>query len=289
MPNQPGIGHINELTVMESAAEGIYLDCSGIEPDRLGGHPAKHVLLPNGDGPATAKVGETLAVFLYADSRDRLVATTKQPNAEVGQCAYLQVKETNDYGAFLDWGVPKDLLLPFSEQAYPVSEGKSYVVYLYLDKQSGRVACSTKLHHFLEESSLWLKPGQRVELLIAGKSPMGYKAVINGTTLGLIYHEEISAPLKFGEKMPGWIKAIREDGRIDLSINTLDRETRDELSQQILAALDKNGGRLDLSDKSHPDVIFRQFRVSKKNFKRAIGSLYKQGAIRIHETHIEKV
>lgn len=209
------------------------------------------------------------------------------PLAQIGECAYLEVLEVGPYGAFLDWGLRKNLLLPHSEQAYPVKEGRRYVVFVYMDEQTDRPVCSTKLHHHLPETSLWLKPGQEVELLIAAKSPLGYKAVIDGNCLGLIYEQELSQPLQFGERMRGWVKAIRDDGKIDLSINNLTPAARDELSQRILDKLKERGGRLPLSDKSSAEDIHAVFKVSKSNYKSAIGGLKKQGLIRIDPGYIE--
>lgn len=290
MPLQPGLGKSNCLKVVDKGAAGLRLDCKNLNPEGCAGRSFDYVILPPDQIQSDWHAGSEVDVFLYLDANDKLVATTAAAKVSVGECAFLKVLSTGQYGAFLDWGLAKDLLLPHSEQAYPVRVGKSYVVYAYLDDHTGRVACSTQLHHFLdEEASHWMQKGQAVELLIAAKSELGYKAVINGTHLGLIYHQELSQPLHFGATMKGWIKAIREDGRIDLSVNTLDAETRDALSETILEQLRQNGGRLELSDKSSPDEIFRQFRVSKKNFKRAISGLYKQRKIKIESDYIELV
>lgn len=288
MSQQPGLGQLNRLQVTDTGTAGLRLDCGCLDPEGLGGRSFEFVVLPPEEKTRDIVVGDTLDVFLYLDSEDELVATLRAPTISVGECAFLKVLSTGKFGAFLDWGLAKDLLLPHSEQAYPVREGGSYVVYAYLNEESGRVVASTLLHHFLEEeANQWIKKGQQVELLIAAKSELGYKAVINGTHLGLIYHEGLSQPLKFGSKMKGWIQNIREDGRIDLSINTLDKETRDALGSEILEKLKLAGGRLEFSDKSAPEDIFREFGVSKKNFKRAISGLYKQRLISIHPSYIE--
>lgn len=288
MSQQPGLGQINRLQVTDIGTAGLRLDCADLEPEGLGDRSFDFVVLPTEEKTKDVAVGDSLDVFLYLDSEDELVATLKTPTISVGECAFLKVLSTGKFGAFLDWGLAKDLLLPHSEQAYPVREGGSYVVYAYLNEESGRVVATTLLHHFLEEeANQWIKKGQQVELLIAAKSELGYKAVIDGTHLGLIYHEGLSQPLKFGTKMKGWIQNIRDDGRIDLSINTLDKETRDELSNEILEKLKLAGGRLELSDKSAPEDIFQEFSVSKKNFKRAISGLYKQRLIKIYSSYIE--
>lgn len=290
MSMQPGLGRINSLKIADIGAAGLRLTCQNLDSDRTASRFFDFVVLPREQAPKNAKVGELIDVFLYLDSDDQLVATIHRPTIQVGECASLKVLTTGKFGAFLDWGLSKDLLLPHSEQAYPVRADTSYVVYAKLDEETGRVVCSTMLHHYLEEqANQWMKKGQSVELLIAAKSELGYKAVIDGTHLGLIYHQELSQPLRFGEKIKGWIKNIREDGLIDLSINTLDKESRDALSNEILERLKTAGGRLELSDKSSPEEIFRQFGVSKKNFKRAIGNLYKQRMIQVEATHIELV
>lgn len=288
MSQQPGLGRINSLKVLDSSAGKLCLDCSNLDAERIADQSIEFVVLETNEETRDVEVGDYLEVFLYLDSQDQLVATLSTPTIQVGQCASLKILSTGNFGAFLDWGLPKDLLLPHSEQAYPVREGGSCVAYAHLDEATGRVVASTVLHRYLqEEADLWMKKGQSVDLLIAAKSELGYKAVINGTHLGLIYHEELSQPLRFGESMKGWIKSIREDGRIDLSINTLDQDTRDQLCDEILTQLKLADGRLELSDKSSPEEIFKRFRVSKKNFKRAISSLYKQRLIKIEPKHIE--
>ena len=314
-------GKINRLPIVEIVSEGCYFDTSiavGANNSVWGKTESQRLFLPRSQMPATnvsarlehssdaasdqcaqLSVGDKLDVFVYTNADGEFVATTSQPKAVVGECAYLTVLCVNDHGAFLDWGLPKDLLLPFGEQAYPVVEGKRYVVYVYLDEQTNRVACSTKLHHHLPEaymppssgslSSAKLKPYQAVDLLIAAKSDLGYKAVVNGEYLGLIFHQDLGHPLRFGEHMKGWVKAIRPDGKIDLSVNALDAKSRGELAERILDYLKESGGRANLSDKSSPQEIFRVFKVSKKNFKRALSTLYKERLIRIETSFIELV
>ncbi len=272
----PKLDHINQLTVCSITPKNVMVDCMEY------GH------LPLRDAPKSLEKGDKINAFLYRDAADRIMVTAATPKAKVGQCAYLKVVSEGEFGAFLDWGLPKDLLLPFAEQAYPVRVGGLYVVYLYTDN-SGRTVASTFLHHYLDEDHGDLKKGDAVDLLIAGKSELGFKAVINHRQLGLIYHGDLSQPLRFGLKIKGWIKAIREDGKIDLSINNLDNNARDQLEMRILKQLHQAGGRIDISDKSSPEVIFSVFKVSKKNFKRAIGSLYKQRLIKIEPTYIEQI
>ena len=244
--------------------------------------------LPLRNAPGNLNVGDRIAAFLYRDRADRINITATRPLIQVGECAYLKVVAKTDLGAFVDWGLPKDLLLPFAEQAYPVREGAAYVMYAYRDN-SGRMVATTFLHHHLDEQHGNLQAGEAVNLLIAGKSDLGFKAVINNQHLGLIYHDELSRPLPFGLRIKGWVKAIRNDGKIDLSIHTLDKQSRDQLEMRILRELHQSGGRIELSDKSSPEVIFSVFKVSKKNFKRALSSLYKQRLITIEPTFIQSV
>lgn len=240
------------------------------------------------DAPSNLEKGDIVNAFVYMDASNNVAATLATPKVGVGQCAYLQVLSINDHGAFLDWGLPKDLLLPFAEQAYPVKEGQSYVVYVFTDA-TDRIVATTQLHHHLNEDDDGLAEGEAVDLLISGKSDLGFKAVVNGEQLGLIYHSELSQPLRFGAQMKGWVKQIRDDGKIDLSINMLDDQTRDALEARILRKLKDADGRLMISDKSPPDVIFSVFKVSKKNYKRALSSLYKQRKINIESRYIELV
>lgn len=275
----PALGQHNPLSITRRDVYGVYLDAG----------EWGEILLPNRQVAREAAVGELVNVFLYRDSADAVVATTATPLAKVGDYASLKVVENTAIGAFLDWGLPKDLLLPLGEQAYPVQVGSSYVVRVYVDAASARICASTKLHHFLPETSSTLRPRQPVDLLICGKTELGYKAIIDNSCLGLVYHDEISQPLRCGEHMQGWVKAIRSDGKIDLSITMLDQHSRDALEQQILDYLEHKGGAAPLSDKSPPEQVFTLFRCSKKNFKRALGSLYKSRLITIADDHIALV
>lgn len=276
MKSEPRLGQINRLKILDKVADGFLLD----------GEKFGQLLLP-AFGSIYARTGELVEVFLYTDADARVCATVEMPKAAVGECAALRVKTVGRYGAFLDWGIDKDLLLPHSEQSGDVSVGDRVVVYVALDNRSGRIFASTRLHKYLEESSGPYKTGDQVELLIAAKTEIGYKAIFNGAYLGLIFHSDLSQPLRIGEHMTGWIKFVRDDGKVDLSINTLDAGARDELEQRILDTLAESGGRLDLSDKSDPEVIFKKFRVSKKNYKRALSGLYKAQLIRIYPEYVE--
>lgn len=272
----PTLYQLNRLLVADVTTNGVLLDAGEFD------------VLSLANAPDDVKAGDTLEVFLYRDSADGVAATLSIPRVQVGECAYLKAVSVRGRSAFLDWGLPKDLLLPSTEQTYPVREGNSYVVHVFLDN-NGRAMATTKLYDHLDEFAGDLQVGEAVDLLISGESELGFKAVINHQHLGLIYHNELSQPLRFGTRMKGWIKAIRDDGKIDLNINVLAREDRDQLEALILEKLQQADGRLELSDKSSPGAIFRVFKVSKKNFKRALGSLYKQQLIRISEDFIERV
>lgn len=264
------------FSVKEVNAKGTFLD---------GGSDGLFQLLETTEN---VQPGDQIEAFVYRDNNGIIVATTATPTIELNGCAYLKVVSKGDHGAFLDWGLPKDLLLPYSEQSYPVREGEFHTVFMHLDTGSRPVA-TMRLHQHLNEFQGDLVVGDAVDLLIADESDLGFKAVINDQQLGLIYHDELSMPLVLGNRMKGWVQHIREDGKIDLNVNTLDRKTRDHLEAHILKQLQQCGGRLELSDKSSPEAIFLIFKVSKKNFKSALGSLYKQRLIKISPGFIEMV
>lgn len=274
------IGKTNSLEVLKEVDFGIYLD----------GGDKGEILMPARYVPKDVKVGNRVEAFIYRDSEDRLIATTEKPKVMVGQCAYLKVKAVDKIGAFLDWGLPKDLLVPFNQQSVPMQQGYSYVVYAYLDNKTSRIAASSKLNHFLEESGNGFRVGQEVDLMIVSRSDLGYKAVIDGTHLGLIFHAEATRPLKFGQKMKGYIKQIRQgDKRIDLALEPGRALTRKDLNKQILEYLKANQGVSRITDKSPPDQILEQFGVSKANYKKALGALYKEKKILIESGKVTLV
>ncbi|MEN8214595.1 MAG: S1-like domain-containing RNA-binding protein [Pseudomonadota bacterium] len=270
------IGKFNRLQVVKSVDFGLYLD----------GDEAGEILLPSRYVPAGSAPGDWLEVFIYRDSDDRLIATTETPYAMVDQCAWLKVVSVNRIGAFLDWGLPKDLLVPFSEQKKPMQQGRSYVVYLYLDGETERIAASSKLRDHLSEKSFYFKPRQPVELLIANRTDMGYQAVVNDTHLGLIYDNEVYQPLRIGQRLQGYIKQIRPDHKIDLALQLDDQQTRDTLESRILDYLQSHDGISKVTDSSPPEVIYKLFGVSKKKYKKALGGLYKKKLILIGKQKI---
>lgn len=263
------IGQYNQLTIVKSADIGLFLD----------GGKYGNILLPKRYVPEGAKIGGILNVFIYLDSEDCIIATTLTPLAMVGQCAFLEVKETNKIGAFLDWGLPKDLLVPFNEQQKPMEVGRKYVVYLYLDPYTQRITASSKLSRHLEERSSGFKVGQEVDIQICGRTELGYKAVVNHTHLGLVFRDDAFRTLLYGEQLKGYIKNIRDDRKIGLTIQKIAGSGKDELADKILAYLKSHGGESYLTDKSEPDAIHKQYNVSKGNYKNALSKLYKERKI----------
>lgn len=267
------IGKMNHLQVVKDVPFGIYLEAGEVGT----------ILLPGRYVPQGCKVDDWLDVFVYVDSEDLLIATTLQPAVMVGESAYLKVVDVNATGAFMDWGLPKDLLVPFNEQQLPMQTGRSYVVYVYLDEVTNRIVASTKLSYYLREQSVYLKPRQPVDLLICGRSELGYKAVVDGTHLGLIFSNELFQPLRIGQRVAGYIKSIRDDGKLDLCLRLPGKESVGQLGEQILAQLRKHNGTLLLTDKSPPEAIYQAFSTSKASYKRALGHLNK-----LHKIKIEK-
>ncbi|RYG01015.1 MAG: GntR family transcriptional regulator, partial [Chitinophagaceae bacterium] len=244
------------------------------------------ILLPRRYVPANVKIGDELDVFIYLDSEDCIIATTLTPKVMVGQCAHLEVKEINAVGAFLDWGLPKDLLVPYNEQHKPMEAGRSYVVCVYLDQHTQRITASSRLNHHLEERANGFKVQQEVSLLISGRSDLGFKAVINHTHLGLIFRDDAPRTLLYGEHLKGFIKEIRPDRKIGLSLQPVLSKLRDELTEVILDFLKSNDGSSTITDKSEPEEIYRQYKVSKGVYKNALSKLYKERKILITKEKI---
>jgi hypothetical protein len=270
------IGKINKLNVVKQQGANVYLD------DGTSGK----VLLADRKLPADCQVGDTLDVFVYVDSEGHLAATTKKPLAEVGDIAWLKVVSLNYVGAFLDWGLPKDLLVPFSEQHHEMEVGRSYLVKVFLDDQN-RIAASTKIDKWLSDESVDFEAGQKVSLIIADKSDLGVKAIINNSHWGMLYENELFQPVRKGQKLDGYIKQVREDRKIDLTLHQPGYGKVLSLTDSIIAKLKANDGVLMLSDKSPPEAIYAAFGVSKKVFKQAIGALYKQQLITIDKNGIK--
>ena len=270
------LGHDNKLRVIKLRDIGVFLD-----GDQFG-----NILLPRKYAPESLQTGELIDVFLYNDSEDRIIATTLKPKAQVGECAYLKVISTSRYGAFLDWGLPKDLLVPHSEQHNSMEQGYSYTVFVFVDEDSQRIAASTRLEQHLSVDVSAFRPNQEVNLLIYGKSDLGFKAVINGTHLGQLFEGETFQRLHFGEQVKGYIRRIRADGKIDLMLQLPSESTRNTLSDSILDYLRQHDGISTLTDKSPPEDIYQVFGVSKASYKKALGQLYKQRRITIEKHQI---
>jgi predicted RNA-binding protein (virulence factor B family) len=266
------IGRLNSLTILHRTPQGFYLD----------GAEHGDILLPSRYITPAMKEGETLTVFVYRDSEDRLIATTERPKAIAGDFACLEVTSVHPkVGAFLDWGLSKDLLLPFREQPKTVRTGQKVLVKVALDPKSERIIATMRLNRWLEKQTPHYRNGQSVRLWMIDTTPMGWNALINESHIGLLYHDESTTSLSSGMKIKGYIQRMREDGKIDLTLNP-DRGARvTTLSTKILESLDQNQGYLPLNDKSAPEEIRDTFGVSKKDFKQTIGTLYKERKISI--------
>ena len=270
------IGYYYDLDVVKKVDFGFYLDA-----EELG-----TVLLPIKYAPDDLAVGDEIEVFLYLDSEGLPIATTQEALAVVGQFAYLKVVDTTDVGAFLDWGLDKDLLVPFAEQHRPMELGKSYLVYLYVNGADGRIVASSKIDKFIDDESPHdYKPKEAVDLIIANSTDLGFKAIINHSHWGVLYKNEVFSRLSFGQSIKGFIKHVRPDGKIDLTLQG-GRETRDKHSQIILSHLEENDGFAAVHDKSDPKLILDLFGMSKASFKKTIGGLYKKRMITIEKDGI---
>ena len=270
------IGKYNHLTIERVTSVGMFL--SDVE--------GEEVLLPNQYLTDEMQVGDEIRVFVYLDSEDRPVATTQTPKIVRNEFAYLEVKDVSEYGAFLDWGLIKDLFVPFREQTTPMEIGEWHVVFLYLDQKSSRLLASTKIDKFLDNERLTVKEGDEVDLLIFLKTDLGFNAIVNQYHKGLIYGNEVFRDLKVGDSLKGYVKKIRPENKLDISLQKSTTETIEPAGKQILELVQKGGGYLNLSDSSSPEDIYKQLQVSKKVFKKAIGGLYKQGLIRIADDGI---
>jgi len=247
------------------------------------------VLLPNKYVPNDFIIGEDLTVFVYLDHEERPVATTLKPFISLNSFAVLKVSYINKFGAFLNWGMEKDLFAPFKEQARPMEKDKRYIVTMYLDKQTARLAASSKINQFLDKEPLDIEVGQEVDLMVSHITEIGINVIINGKFRGLAYQNEVFETVSPGYKTKGYIKTIRPDGKIDVSFQKQGFEAIDDSAQQVLEALKQNDGVLRLNDNSHPEEIKSVLKMSKKTFKKAIGSLYKQKLIDINNQGIQLV
>lgn len=272
------LGKRNTLAIVRASAPGLYLD----------GGELGEILLPGRYIPANLKPKDKLDVFVYRDSEDRLVATTEIPHATVGEFACLKVVSINDrVGAFLDWGLAKDLLLPFREQERPVRVGQRVVVFIYLDPKTQRIVASSRLQRHLSPDRPFYRNSQPVNLLITGASPLGYQAIVENAHSGLLYRDNVTVPLQIGQRLQAFVRNIRPNDQIDLSLDAAGYKRVAPLTDQIVQALQANHGKLDFDDDSAPEAIRQKFNVSKKAFKQALGKLYKARRIQFLKPGIQ--
>jgi len=265
------IGEWNSLEVVKEVDFGIYLD----------GEQEGEILMPTRYVPEGAAIGDILEVFVYTDSEDRVIATTEKPLAQVGQLAALEVVAVNRIGAFLNWGLPKDLLLPYREQRTKLQQNDTCLVYVYLDEESERVVASSKLEKFMNNDPVAYEPGQQVEAIVAETTEIGYKMVVNMHTWGMLYKNEVFQPLKIGEKVSAYVTKQRVDNKLDLSLHKFGGAKVADFADVLYDYLETHNGFVPLTDKSPADTIYDTFGVSKKVFKKGVGKLYKARKITI--------
>ncbi len=272
------IGKINKLTAARSTDNGYYLtDNDGNE-----------VLLPNAYVADDLKIGNEIEVFVYKDSEDRIVATTLKPYVQFEEFAYLKVKEVNDYGTFMDWGLPKDLMVPFAEQTEKMEEGNWYLIFLLEDEQTERLIGSSKVNEFTFTTEIDVNTGDEVDLLLYNITELGMNAIVNNLYKGLIFKSDIHKNIKPGDRIKGFVKQVREDGKIDIILEPAGyKNSIDTNSDIILSILKENDGFLNLTDKSAPEDIKRILGLSKKAFKNGLGNLYKQKIVELNENGIK--
>lgn len=272
------LGKRNTLSIIRESAPGLYLD----------GGELGEILLPGRYIPANLKPKDKLDVFIYRDSEDRLVATTETPLAAVGEFAAMKVVSINDrVGAFLDWGLAKDLLLPFREQERMVRVGQRVVVFVYVDPKTQRIVASSRLHRHLSQERPLYRNSHPVSLLITGATQLGYQAIVENAHSGLLYRDNITTPLQIGQRLQGFVRNIRENDQIDLSLDAAGYKRVASLTDQIVKALEASDGKLGFDDDSSPEAIRQMFSVSKKAFKQALGKLYKTRRIQFTKPGIQ--
>ena len=269
-------GKYNTLRVVKEVDFGIYLD----------GGEAGEILMPAKYVPKGTKPDDEIEVFIYSDSEDRPIATSETPIAFVNEFAHLKVKAVNKFGAFLDWGILKDLLVPFREQKADMVEGYSYVVYIFLDEKTDRLVASAKVNKFLSDETPPYEINDEVDILVQRKTEIGYMAIIENKFGGLLYKNEVFKDIEPGDRIKAFVKKIREDGKIDLALQKSGYQQIDGISQNVLQIIKDNNGFVGVTDKSSPDLIKAIFNVSKKSFKKAVGTLYKQRIIVIKDDGI---
>jgi predicted RNA-binding protein (virulence factor B family) len=265
------LGRINNLEILRDTSVGLF----------LGDDEGNDVLLPNKYVPANYEIGESIKVFCYLDYDERPVATTLEPDIMLGEFRLLQVAEVNEFGAFMQWGLEKHLLVPFREQRDKMKEGQWYVIHCYLDERSGRLVGSNKLDRFLSNDSVDLKEWEQVDLVVTRQTDLGWEVIVNERHKGLVYFNEVFKPINIGDVIPGCVKTIRKDNKLDISLQPLGSKVLEPAAKKIYEVLKENGGFLGLHDKSAPEEIRDVFQMSKKTFKKGLGTLYKDRKIKI--------
>ncbi len=274
-------GEMNSLYIRRSTEPGLYLALTETEEDR-----EEVVLLPNKYITSEMKVGQLVDVFLYFDSEDRPIATTLTPKVQLGEFAYLEVKETTQFGSFVDWGLEKDLFVPFREQKRKMIAGRHYIVFLYIDGQTDRLTGSAKLEQFFEVDKVKVNEGDKVSLLVWEHSDIGIKVIVNNCYKGLVYDDSVYEDVNIGDRKDGYVAKVREDKKLDITFQAHGLRAIDVNTERILTALKENEGYLPLNDKSSPDEVSTGLQMSKKSFKKAIGALYKGRQINIESDGI---
>jgi uncharacterized protein len=266
------IGKYNNLDIIRESSVGIYL------ADKEG----EEILLPNKYCPEDFKIYDTLNVFVYRDSENRKVAVTDSPKIQLHQFALLQCTDVSTVGAFMDWGMTKDLMVPYSEQRQGMEVGRWYIVFLDIDSKTDRLYASNKIEKHLQNDNLSVAEGDKVDILIMHKSDIGFSVIVNNVHLGLVYNNEIFTPLNIGDKLTGYVKKIREDNKLDISLQPIGYQNFNDVNSKLIYDdLVKNNGFIGLNDKSAPEVIKSRFGISKKAFKKALGALYKDKKVTI--------
>lgn len=273
------LGKYNQLEVVKEVDFGVYLN----------GDEDGEILLPKRYVPEGTKPGDILNVFIYLDMEERLVATTLQPYVQVGEFACLQVAWVNQFGAFLDWGLMKDLFVPFREQKMKMQKGKRYVVHVNLDEESYRIVASAKVGHYLSTEKPEYQPGQEVNVMVWQRTDLGYKVIVENQFSGMLFHNEVFQPLEAGMHLSAFVKQVRPDGKIDLELQKAGARKVDDFSEVLLQYIKDNDGFTPLNDKTDAEVIYQTFGVSKKTFKKAVGDLYKKRLVVLEEGGIRLV
>lgn len=278
--NSIELGEMNLLTVARQEPQGMYLNLKT-------GDPLDQVLLPNAYIEEGLEIGNDINVFVYLDNEERITATTLAPKLLINQFAFLSADQVNAAGAFMDMGIVKQLLVPYKEQAEPMEEGRSYLVYMYLDDKSGRLVATSKVNRYLSNENVDLTIGQEVDLIIMHSSELGRNVIVNNLHNGLIFNSDVNQPLKVGQVLKGFVKQVRLDGKLDVILQQEGIGSIEPNAQKLLDMLKLNEGFLALNDKSNPDLIASKVAMSKKSFKKAIGNLYKARKITISSDGIK--